>query len=733
VFKYAGVIVNNTSVQVDKIFTYSVPEKLRDSIQIGHRVSVPFGMGNKKIDGFVINLQQDYEASTKVKEISEICDDYPLLRPSDLEIIDYMRRNYLCTYLECIKTIIPTGITKGLVQKTSNVIYAAKELNGKYVKEPYMAIYDLLIKNDGKLSKSEFAAKFGISISSINTLIKHGFITQDKIVVNRYDNRSFESYSPKTLNNNQRNAIDQIINSSITISLIHGVTGSGKTEIYMNLVDMQIQKGSDSIILVPEISLTPQMVERFKGRFGKNIAVFHSKLSEGERFDEWLRVKAGNVKVAIGARSAVFLPFNNLGLIIIDEEHENSYKSDSDPKYRAAEIAELRCYVENSKLVLGSATPSVETYFRAKMGEIQLITISDRADNASLPEIKLVDMREELSQNNKSIFSRELFQEIKLCLEREEQVILFLNRRGYSPFVSCRNCGYVFKCDRCDISMTYHSDTGDLCCHYCGDRRKVTNTCPKCKSKYVKYFGVGTEKIEHEVKKYFPTARTLRMDFDTTRRKNSYEHIYNSFKNNQADILIGTQMIAKGLDFKDVTLVGVIAADLSLNLPDFRSAEKTFQLVTQVGGRAGRGKKAGKVIVQTYSPESYSIKFSVENDYISFYNHEIAIRKDMEYPPFTKILSVNISSKNEDLLIKNIQNIGSVLKNMSYNKNGIEMLGPCPCAVSKINDFYRWQIVFKGKLSNDVANNIKNTVYDLLKDVYTEIRVSLDINPNSLL
>lgn len=732
-YKYAGIIVNNNSIQVDRIFTYSIPEKWREIIKVGFRVKVPFGIGNKKIDGFIIELYEECFNKSNIKEIIELCDKYPILRVEDIKLVNFMREKYLCTYLEAIKAIIPTGITKGLSQKISNVVYVGKKLDGKYDKECYQLIYNLVLQNNGKYNKNELNKKFGISLSSLNTLLRHGYLTIEKITVNRYDKRTFNNYPEKVLNKEQKLAFDKIVNSDNNKFLIHGITGSGKTEIYMNLVNHMINMERDSIILVPEISLTPQMIERFKGRFGKNIAVFHSKLSEGERFDEWFRVRNGEVKVAIGARSAVFLPFNNLGLIVIDEEHEQSYKSDSDPKYNTLEIAQYRCDLEDSKLVLGSATPSIETYYKAELGELELISLRNRADNAILPQVELVDMREELIANNKSIFSRKLYDEIEKCLQKGEQIILFLNRRGYSTFVSCRKCGYVFKCDNCDISLTYHSEDATLSCHYCGRKRRVTNVCPKCRSKYVKYFGVGTEKVEQEVKKYFPQARTLRMDFDTTRRKNSYENIYNMFKDNKADILVGTQMIAKGLDFKNVTLVGVIAADLSLNIPDYRSAERTFQLITQVSGRAGRGEKPGKVIVQTYNTENYSILHSVSNDYESFYKQEISIRKDMNYPPFAKIFLINMSSKNENLLIKNIQNVGIILKNILTYNDKIEMLGPCPCAISKINEQYRWQIILKGEIDCHFANNIKNTVYEALKEAYTDIRVSLDINPSSLL
>ncbi|MBU5482724.1 primosomal protein N' [Clostridium sp. MSJ-11] len=731
--KYAGIVINSNSIQLDRIFTYSIPEKFLDKIEIGMRVYVPFGLGNKKIDGFVIELYDEIDTSMSLKAISNIDYSFPVLRTEDIKLIDIMREKYLCTYMECIKTIFPSALFKGVKNKKENYLFVGEDLNNKFSKEPYVTIYDVVRKNNGKLTRSLLSNKFKLSLSSINTMIKHGFLISKEIVVNRYNDREYKAYTKKELNLKQKETIDFILNSDKINYLIHGITGSGKTEIYMNLVEEMINKNKECIILVPEIALTPQMVERFKGRFGKDITVFHSKLSDGEKYDEWLRVKKRNVKVAIGARSAIFLPFNNLGLIVIDEEHESSYKSDSDPKYNAREIAEMKSEFYNCKIVLGTATPSIETYYRCEKGEIQLITLEERADGAKLPDISVVDMREELLNNNKSIFSIELLKGMEEALSKKEQIILFLNRRGFSTFVSCRKCGYVFKCNQCDISLTYHFSEEYLLCHYCGSKQKVSKDCPKCGSKYVKYFGVGTEKIEQEVKKLFPGSRTLRMDFDTTRRKNSYEDIYNTFKNGKADILIGTQMIAKGLDFKNVTLVGVIAADLSLNLPDFRASERTFQLITQVSGRAGRGEKHGKVVVQTYNPDSYAIKYSTENNYNSFYNEEIKIRDLMNYPPYVELMLINLSSENEDILIKSIQNVGIILKNFFKNNDKIELLGPCPCEISRINNNFRWQIIIKGNLTNEEKKYVKERIYSSLKDVYNSIRVSIDANPLSLI
>ncbi|MEG1255250.1 primosomal protein N' [Clostridium sp.] len=728
---YLGIIVNNEAVKVDRIFTYKVPEKLYDKVKKGRMVTVPFGNGNKKIYGFIVDIFYNIDDNTKLKEILDIDDKIEFLTEENIKLIKVMREKYLCTYLECIKVMIPNGITKGATFKTKNTIVIGKPITEKYNKENYINIINFIKEYSGTYNKAELVNEFNMSLSMINTLIKYEFLAVEKSIVNRYNETIYKDYEEKVLNSVQQKCVDKILIHSINNKfLIHGITGSGKTEIYMNLVKNMMKNNKDSIILIPEIALTPQMVERFKGRFGRNVAIFHSRLSNGERFDEWMRVKMGNVKVAIGARSAIFLPFSNLGLIVIDEEHETSYKSDSDPKYNAREIAVLKADIEGCKAVLGSATPSVETYYKATQGEYDIITLDSRADGAKLPTIEVIDMREELKQGNKSMFSRRLQEEMCGTLQRKEQAIMFLNRRGFSTFVSCRECGYVFKCSNCDISLTYHKDN-NLTCHYCGMQQKAMNTCPKCKSKYVKYFGVGTEQLEHSVRKTFLDSKPLRMDFDTTRGKNSYEQIYNDFASKRYNVLIGTQMIAKGLDFKDVTLVGIIAADLSLNLPDYRAGEKTFQLITQVAGRAGRGSKEGKVILQTYSPENYSIIYASENNYKGFYEEEIAIRKLRDYPPFTKILCINLSSENEENLIKSIQTLADKIRMKIDKSDKIELLGPCPCGVSKMKNLYRWQIIIKGKFSDAFAMEIKNIIYEGLN--YKNIRIGIDINPNSLL
>ncbi|MBU3218729.1 primosomal protein N' [Clostridium algidicarnis] len=735
--KFAGIVINQDANELDRIFTYTIKAEDANNINIGYRVKVPFGRGDRLVDGFVLYVYDEShefkDSNIKMKSIEKIYKEVELFNEKDVNLMEFMRKRYLCSYVDALKQFLPKGIVGGMKNKTIEVLFTKEILEGRYKKEPYESIWNKVKELNGNVTRAELSKNYSMSLSSINTLIKQGFIFSEPKTVQRYNVREFEHYGKKIPNAEQKYVIDKILNSDKKVFLIHGVTGSGKTEVYMNLVEDCIKEGKSSIILVPEIALTPQMIERFKGRFGKDVAVFHSKLSDGERFDEWFRVKEGKAKLAVGARSAIFLPFKDLGIIIIDEEHETSYKSDSNPKYDAREIAEYRSKLEGCRVVLGTATPSIESYYKAEVGEIELLNMEKRIDDAFMPVIQVIDMREELENNNKSIFSNLLYSSMKDALEKKEQIILFLNRRGFSTFVSCRKCGYVFKCDKCDISMTYHFSGNYLSCHYCGKKSRATNVCPVCNSKYVKYFGVGTEKVETEVKKYFKEAKILRMDLDTTRRKDSYEKIYNSFKKGEADILIGTQMVAKGLDFPNVSLVGVLAADLSLNLPDYRASERTFQLITQVSGRAGRGKTIGNVVVQSYLPDSYSIKAAKEYNYSSFYKEELSIRKSMNYPPFAEILLINMSSKNEELLIKCIQDISINLKNKLQYNDKIVILGPCPCMISKIKELYRWQIIIKGEINDQLAKEIKDFLYASTKSYYKDIRLSIDINPSSLI
>ena len=730
---YAEIIINGEALELDKLFTYKVPYELLENIDVGYRVKVPFGPRSKPIEGFVFSIlkENSIEFDYKVKEILKLCDDEPILTNDDIKIIQFLRKKYLCKYIDAVRLMIPVGIMKGSKAKKKKVIVINREINEKELKkENYLKLYDFIANNNGIYTKTEVVSNKQYSLYCLNKLIEKEVLKIEEQVVFRYNTRRYESDKNKILTNEQADCLNTILNESKLKYLIKGVTGSGKTEIYIRLVEETLNQGKSAIVLVPEISLTPQMIERFKGRFGEDVALFHSRLSDGERFDEWYRVKEGKAKLVIGARSALFLPLQNLGLIIIDEEHENTYKSEHNPKYHTREVSEFICELKNCKLVLGSATPSVESYYKALIDEYTLIEMHRRVNGRKMPEMQIVDMREELKNKNLSLFSIKLLNEIERALQHGKQAILFLNRRGYSTFISCRSCGYVFKCPECDVSMTYHKN-GYLICHYCGRAEKAIKDCPKCNSKYVKYFGAGTERVELEVKKYFPKAKVLRMDVDTTRQKNAHESIYNSFKNGEADILIGTQMVSKGLDFKNVTLVGVLAADMSLNMPDYRAAERTYQIITQVAGRAGRGQDEGKVIVQSYTPNHYSLKYAKEEDYESLFKEEIKIRRLMENPPFGKILLIIGSSKFEEKLVKFMYTLEGNLKKLLVED--ATMLGPVPCIITKLKENYRWQIIIKGNFDDEFSEKVKDTLYLLNKSVYNEIRVSIDINPNNMM
>lgn len=532
----------------------------------------------------------------------------------------------------------------------------------------------------------------------------------------------------------QKNAIDMLSSTigrdGLKEFLLYGVTGSGKTEVYIQTIRNFIEKGYGAIVLVPEISLTPQTVRRFVERLGDKVAVFHSRLSKGEKYLEWEKVNLGKAKVVVGARSALFTPVKNLGIVIIDEEHDTSYKSGQSPYYHSRDVAEKLCELNNATLVLGSATPDISTYYRAKNGEIGLIELKNRTNNKELPDTTIVDMREELVAGNKTIFSKKLYDEIKENLHRREQTILFLNRRGYSTFVSCRKCGFVAKCRNCNIALTYHMDTNSLECHYCGAKFKNPEVCPVCHEKYIKYFGIGTQKIENAVKSIFPEASVIRMDLDTTTRKDAHEQILSKFRDEGTDILIGTQMIAKGHDFPNVTLVGVMAADTSLNSNDFFSAERTFDLLTQVSGRAGRAEKNGRVIVQTYESDNYSVVAAKNHDYEKFYEQEILLREQLNYPPFCNITIINISGEDENKVIQDSRIIREVFEEALDGKDGVCVLKEVPSPISKIKNKYRFRIIIKSLRGIEVNEEVNTALEsDRLNEVSSEFTV--DFNPVS--
>ena len=583
-----------------------------------------------------------------------------------------------------------------------------------------------------------------VSKQSINSLKDRGLVDFTMKAYYRKPESRYGAESKKIELNEQQKEVADIIKNEMFEEdkkpyILHGVTGSGKTEVYMDIVEYALSQGLDSIILVPEISLTPQTVARIKNRFGDIVGVFHSQLSEGEKHDVFRAVKKGEIRILIGARSALFAPFRSLGVVIIDEFHEASYKSEMNPKFSALEVARYMSFKNNVTLVMGSATPSVEEYYKAKNGEYKLLKIDKRANSKPLPKIEVVDMKEELGMGNKSIFSSVLIDKIKKNTAEKNQTILFLNRRGYANFVSCRSCGYVMKCENCDISLTYHKRSNSARCHYCGYEKQVPQECPECGSSYLRPFGTGTQRIEEELKHLIPGIRVLRMDKDTTARKGATEEILEKFRNKEADVLIGTQMISKGLDFSDVTLVGIISADMMLNFPDFKSFETTFQLITQVAGRAGRADKEGEVILQTYNTDHYAIRCAMEYDFEKFYENEIKIRETFEYPPFNNMISVVISGENEKLVEKNAYSMYNSLRYL-FKARGIEdlsfILGPNPCAISRINKNYRWQILFKDDgVEINLLKGIIKYVCITKRDVVFDkgINISISVNPNSVL
>ena len=635
-----------------------------------------------------------------------------------------MAKRYFCNVSDCIKQMLTPGTkakdeNKNVQDKTINAVYLKKDIEEiefdiemqKIKSEKQKKVLQFLKDNEG-VTIPEIEAYTGGTRAIVKTLEKNGYveIIEKKIERDPLASKKIEKTENLKLTLEQQMAFDEISEKmdqeQYERFLIYGVTGSGKTEIYLQLIGKAMEQNKTSIILVPEISLTPQMIDRFISRFGKDeIAVLHSKLSLGERYDEWNRIKEGKAKIVIGARSAIFAPLNNIGIIIIDEEHEQSYKSENSPRYHARETALYRAQMENARLVMGSATPSLEAYTKAKDGEYRLVKLEARYEDRPLPEVTVVDLREELKNGNRSILSRSLKTAVERRLERGEQSVLFLNRRGYAGFVSCRSCGEALKCPHCDVALTEHNN-GKLVCHYCGYEQPQVEKCPMCGSPYIGGFKAGTQQIEQVLRKTFPKARVLRMDYDTTRTKGSYEKILSSFAEHKADILVGTQMIVKGHDFPDVTLVGAIAADLSLNAADYRCAERTFQLLTQAVGRSGRGRKAGEAIIQSYHPDHYSIQAAAKQDYEAFYQEEMAYRMLMDYPPAVHMLSVLASGEDEKLLEQGMDYLAKFVERIS-GKYRVHVIGPAYASVGKVNDIYRKVLYLKHK-DERVLQDIKN-------------------------
>ncbi|MDR6997957.1 primosomal protein N' [Neobacillus niacini] len=569
--------------------------------------------------------------------------------------------------------------------------------------------------------------------STVNALLEKNLLFEwdEEVYRDPFEHRTFERTLSLPLTEQQQTAIEPILKSidehHHDVFLLYGVTGSGKTEIYLQSIQDCLEKGKEAIVLVPEIALTPQMVNRFKGRFGNLVAVMHSGLSAGEKYDEWRKIQRREVGVVVGARSAIFAPFENLGIIIIDEEHETSYKQEDMPRYHARDVAIKRAKTYNCPVVLGSATPSLESFARAQKKVYQLLSLPSRMNNQALPSVETIDMREELREGNRSMFSRSLFEKLKDRLEKKQQSVLFLNKRGYSSFVICRDCGYVINCPNCDISLTYHRANEQMKCHYCGYESYVPKQCPECSSEHIRYFGTGTQKVESELGKILPEARIIRMDVDTTGRKGAHEKLLQEFQDGKADILLGTQMIAKGLDFPNITLVGVLSADTMLHLPDFRSSEKTFQLLTQVSGRAGRHRLPGEVIIQTYTPEHYSVELAGTQDYDLFYKKEMMIRKVHHYPPFYYLTLITVSHEQLMTVVSVTEKIAGYVRTQVSNETVV--LGPTASPIPRINNRYRYQCLIKYKREKDLSRTLKTILDQYQKDTANGLQVSIDLNP----
>ena len=739
--EYANIIVDIFNEKLDKTFQYRIPEVMKEKLKLGMQVLVPFG--TRSIKGYVVELtdEPEFEVS-KIKNITGIVTDSVPIESQLIALAGWMKKNYGATMNHALKTVIPIKKKSNAVEhksvrlKLGNI--EAKNQLAEFERKHQTArarLLEALIESP-QMDQSIITQKLNVSGTVIRALETMGIveIQSERSYRNPVSHLDSKGYH-LTLNEEQQAVVDAVISNQKQgipkTYLVKGVTGSGKTEVYMELIDHILEQGKQAIVLIPEIALTFQTVMRFYNRFGDRVSIMNSRLSAGERFDQFERAKNGDVDIMIGPRSALFTPFSKLGLIIIDEEHESSYKSETLPRYHARETAIERARMCGASVVLGSATPSVESYYKAKTGEYQLLELKHRVAEKPLPKVDVVDLREELKAGNRSILSVKLQELMEDRLKKGQQMMLFINRRGVAGFVSCRACGHVLKCPHCDVSLSQHAN-GRMVCHYCGYTEPVPVQCPACGSKYISGFKAGTEKIEMVVRKRFPEARVLRMDMDTTRGKEDYEQILSAFANHEADILIGTQMIVKGHDFPDVTLVGVLAADLSLHVGDYRAAERTFQLLTQAAGRAGRGNKPGEVVIQTYDPEHYSIETAKAQDYDAFYEQEIAYRKIMLYPPVWNMLVILCASKSEEAADAMAAELAAAADAYTgkNTKEKVYLVGPVDAAIAKVNDIYKKIIYLKAE-NYDTLVKIKNRteVYARESRYYKNVTVMFDFNP----
>ena len=794
----AEVIVDVPTMQTDQPFTYLVPSEMETALQVGMRVEVPFGNGNRHVQGFVMAIQKSEEsANPSLKAVIRLLDLAPVVNEELLSLADYMKKITYAFKITCLQTMLPSvmkaeydkliypladtpevqvlfdqreviswkeaeeeGSLSQLIRwrqeqlvdikyevhtrnKVKTIRLVRSLLTEKQIEEEWAKLRQNAKKQKelllclSELSQEEPIAYFknkGISTAVLNQGKEKGWLEfiESERYRDPYKDRVFDQTTALELNAEQKNAVEQIITAGQQqkdqVFLLEGITGSGKTEVYLQSIADVLSENKTAIMLVPEIALTPQMVERFKGRFGESVAVLHSGLSQGEKYDEWRKIEREEAQVVVGARSAIFAPLKNIGLIIIDEEHESSYKQDETPRYHARDLAIWRSKYHHCPIVLGSATPSLESRARAQKGVYQLLQLNHRAKAAAqLPAIEIVDMREEFQNHRTSTFSANLQEKIQDRLDKKEQTVLLLNRRGYSSFVMCRDCGFVLPCPNCDISLTLHMDTRSMRCHYCGHEEPIPNRCPNCRGNKIRYYGTGTQKVEEELRELYPQARILRMDVDTTRRKGAHEQILQKFGAKEADILLGTQMIAKGLDFPEVTLVGVLNADTSLNLPDFRSSEHTFQLLTQVSGRAGRAEKAGEVVIQTFNPQHYAIELAKKQNYEQFYQQEMHVRHRGGYPPYYFTVKITASHPEEQVAAKKIFQIANQLKEVLSPQS--LLLGPTPSMILRVKNRYYYQLIIKYKHEPNLPHVLDEILNGSQKEQRQGLFVAIDNEP----
>lgn len=729
----AEVIVDIVHSEVDKVFDYEIGDL---PASVGYRVTVPFG--NRKIDGIIIAVKQSsLLPENKIKKILTVCDEFPVLTEETLSLVLYIADKYKVSKALSLRLFLPSEMRRGRVsEKTVDFALWKQDLSQNdaistlsvNAKNQRAALQELF--TCPKIRLSQLRSTYGQS--AVKNLIEKNLIEIESIRVNRLPYSEMITVQKNVnLMPAQVQALNSVNQTEKTVTLIHGVTGSGKTEVYLNLIQQVIESGKTAIMLVPEISLTPQMLTQLRARFNELCAILHSGLSSGERFDEWCRLRSGEAKIAIGARSAIFAPLENLGMIIIDEEHDSSYDSETVPRYSTLDIALFRAKSNKCKLVLGSATPSIETYTKAISGTYNLVKMPERINKKPLPEVLVADMRQEVRRGNNTCFSAILKDEIDRTLKNGNQVIIFLNRRGYSQQVICRECGYVAKCITCDVSLNYHRAGNLLKCHYCGTSYKMLTACPECGSTNLNYIGTGTQKIVTELKQLFPDARIIRMDNDTTSNKDGHYKILSLFARHEADILVGTQMIAKGHDFPHVTLVGILDADMSLHFSDYRSSERTYQLLTQVAGRSGRADDKGTVVLQTYSPNNPVLKFSMNYDYDGFYKREIAVRKATKFPPFSLIIRVLVESAQEEDAINGLKDIYLQLKKVyEKNRNDFLFFNKMKSPIKRIKNKFRYQVLMRIKEGNDC---LRSTIFDCALQYRTDkVFVTVEENPSNL-